>query len=127
MYIQLAQVETTADQAKLVAALQKGNEALKEMQKMVALEDIEKLLEDTAEAAEYQEELQLMLGDTSVEDQAIVTSELEDLQREITQTSIEELPSVPTKQPEVPKAPELVKQEKQRVSNGQEEELMLAA
>jgi charged multivesicular body protein 6 len=77
----------------LAAALKQGNEALKEMQRAVSLEDVEKLMEDTAEAAEYQEQLRRMLGESwTGEDQSATEAELATLEAEVV---TEQLPPVP--------------------------------
>lgn len=41
-------------QVDVVNSLKQGNEALKKMNEILKLEDIEKLMDDTREAAEYQ-------------------------------------------------------------------------
>lgn len=49
----VAALETTAQQADLVGALKAANSAMQAMQSQLPLEDVEKLLQDNAEAAEY--------------------------------------------------------------------------
>lgn len=99
LLFQLAQVQTSLDQTRLVSALQKGNEALKQMQKAVSLEDVEKLMENSAEAREYQEQLQTMLkGAVTEEDERMIGEEIEALEAEAAQISMEEFPAVPTGQ-----------------------------
>lgn len=46
-------LETTAQQADLVSALKAANGAIKQMQRQTPLEDVEKLLSNNAESAEY--------------------------------------------------------------------------
>ncbi|EFJ49034.1 hypothetical protein VOLCADRAFT_45980, partial [Volvox carteri f. nagariensis] len=58
----LSNIETSKKQSVVFAALQSGTEALKQLQAQVKLEDVQRLLEDTAEARQYQEELQTLLG-----------------------------------------------------------------
>lgn len=63
---------------RLFAALKEGNTALQELQKQVALEDVERLNEETEEAREYQEQLRELLGQTlSAQDDAEALEELE--------------------------------------------------
>ncbi len=89
----MTNVETSKDQVKVFAALKQGNEAQKLLQKAVALEDVEKLMEDTAEAREYQDQLQRALGESwTGEDEGAIEAELEALASEMLE---EELPAVP--------------------------------
>jgi len=102
-------VETSKDQVKVFAALKQGNEAQKLLQKAVALEDVEKLMEDTIEAREYQDQLQRALRESwTGQDDSEIEAEMAALQREV---SREELPSVPAtaavekKEEELPSVP----------------------
>ncbi len=89
----MTNVETSKDQVKVFAALKQGNEAQKLLQKAVALEDVEKLMEDTAEARKYQDQLQRVLGESwTGEDEGAIEAELEALASEMLK---EELPAVP--------------------------------
>ncbi len=89
----MANVETSKDQVKVFAALKQGNEAQKLLQKAVALDDVEKLMEDTVEAHEYQDQLQRALGESwTGEDEDAIEAELAALVAAVVQ---EELPAVP--------------------------------
>jgi charged multivesicular body protein 6 len=89
-------VETSKDQVKVFAALKQGNEAQKLLQKAVALEDVEKLMEDTAEAREYQDQLRHALGESwTREDESQIEAELLALEVEVAVGAAEELPAVP--------------------------------
>jgi hypothetical protein len=46
-------LETSAQQADLISALKAANGAIKQMQQQAPLEDVERLLSDNAESAEY--------------------------------------------------------------------------
>ena len=50
----LDNIETAQRQNKLFAALKQGNEAIKQLQKEVTLDDVENLMSDSAEAKEQQ-------------------------------------------------------------------------
>ena len=50
----LDNIEAAQRQNKLFAALKQGNEAMKQLQKEVTLEDVESLMSDSAESKEYQ-------------------------------------------------------------------------
>lgn len=69
----LMNIESTKTQSSAFAVLQKGNDELKALQAQVRLEDVQKLMDETAEAAAYQAELQEMLGQqlTDVDDQEV--------------------------------------------------------
>lgn len=77
--------------------LKQGNEANKLMQKAVALEDVEKLMEETAEAKEYQDQLRQALGESwTGEDEAATEAELADLEDKLALEIAAELPKVPS-------------------------------
>lgn len=86
-----------ANQARLMSALSQGNEALKQMQKAVTLDDVEKLTQDTADAREYQEQLQRVLGQASwsPEDEAATEADLAALEGQLAAEMAEEMPKVP--------------------------------
>eukprot|EP00775_Hariotina_reticulata_P011551 gene11551-11694_t len=58
----LSGMELTKQQANVMSALKQGNEALKQAQQEMPLDDIEKLMEETAEAKEYQDKVQDLLS-----------------------------------------------------------------
>ncbi|KAG2443282.1 hypothetical protein HYH02_009352 [Chlamydomonas schloesseri] len=99
----LSNIETTKKQTAVFGALQQSNDALKQLQAQVKLEDVQRLLDDTAEAKAYQEELSALLGQslTDVED-AEVEAELAELEEVVVDEDKLAMPTAPkTKVPEV--------------------------
>ncbi|KAH8102519.1 Snf7-domain-containing protein [Cristinia sonorae] len=96
-------IEFSLVEVSIMHGLQQGNEVLKEIHKEMNIEAVEKLLEETAEAREYQREIDDMLANTlSADDEEAVQNELRQLQEEafVTEAPIRmELPSVPTERP----------------------------
>ncbi|BHF81702.1 Charged multivesicular body protein 6 [Sparganum proliferum] len=91
-------VEFAQVQVKVLDSLKKGNEALKQLNALMKLEDVEKIMSDAQEAQAYQEELtNLLAGGLSTSDDAEVESELEQLLA----VDTDKLPEVP--RTEVPK------------------------
>ncbi|KAL7055668.1 hypothetical protein AAHC03_022587 [Spirometra sp. Aus1] len=91
-------VEFAQVQVKVLDSLKKGNEALKQLNALMKLEDVEKIMSDAQEAQAYQEELtNLLAGGLSSSDDAEVESELEQLLA----VDADKLPEVP--RTEVPK------------------------
>jgi len=83
-------------QVDVVNSLKQGNEALKKMNDILKLEDIEKLMDDTREAAEYQNEVSnLLAGGLTRDDELDITAELDALIAEDTSRDLERLPDVP--------------------------------
>ena len=82
--------------------LQVGNEALKKANAMFSIEEIEQIMEDTAEAIEKQQEIDALLsGQLSTEDEDEVLEELDQLCNLEAEGSSEnvtpqQLPDVPT-------------------------------
>lgn len=77
----LSNIEAAQRNNRLFSALKEGNSALQQLQKEVALEDIERLNEETLEAREYQDQLRELLGQSlSAQDDAEALEELERIQ-----------------------------------------------
>ncbi|KAH9944127.1 Snf7-domain-containing protein [Epithele typhae] len=87
-------IEFSLVEVSVLHGLQQGNEVLKEIHKELNVENVERIMEETAEAREYQREIDEMLGNSlSAEDEEEVQAELLALQRE--ELGVVELPSVP--------------------------------
>ncbi|ONK70506.1 uncharacterized protein A4U43_C05F34410 [Asparagus officinalis] len=99
---QLADIELTSRQQAVFESLKAGNNAIKAIQSEINLEDVQKLMDNTAEAKAYQDEINAVLGERlSAEDEEDVLAEFENLESEIT---LQDLPAVPAA--EVPVAEE---------------------
>jgi len=73
--IEFAQVE-----AKVLDGLKAGNVALKQLNEMYSVEDVEKIMDETAEAVEKQQEIDALLsGGLSSEDMEDVEAELDEI------------------------------------------------
>jgi charged multivesicular body protein 6 len=60
--LQVSTIEFSLVEVSVLHGLKQGNEVLKEIHKEMSVESVEKLLEETAEAREYQKVLQNRLG-----------------------------------------------------------------
>ncbi len=85
----------------MLDGLKVGNEALKKANAMFSVEEIEQIMEDTAEAVEKQREIDALLsGQLSSEDEEDVLKELAELEagEEVAapEEPLPELPEVPT-------------------------------
>lgn len=96
--LEFAQIET-----KVIDGLKVGNECLKKMHEVMSIEEVERIMDETQDAIEYQRQIDDMLaGSLSPEDEDAVLAELE----AITQGDVE-LPDVPSDElPEVPESSE---------------------
>ncbi|GAW06059.1 snf7 family protein [Lentinula edodes] len=97
-------IEFSLVEVSVLHGLKQGNEVLKEIHKEMNLESVEKLLEETAEAREYQREIDEMLANNlSLDEEDAVQAELRELQAAVraeTEPSNDvQLPSVPTSEP----------------------------
>ncbi|XP_061886678.1 charged multivesicular body protein 6 [Entelurus aequoreus] len=110
---------------KVLDGLKVGNECLKKMHEVMSIEDVERILDETQEAVDYQRQIDDMLaGSLSQEDEDAILAELE----AITQEDVE-LPDVPSQQlPDVPsqQLPEVVEEKAARVHPRKKAELLAA-
>ncbi|KPP69736.1 charged multivesicular body protein 6-like [Scleropages formosus] len=113
--IEFAQIEM-----KVLEGLKIGNDCLKKMHEVMSIEEVERIMEETQDAVEYQRQIDEMLaGSLTREDEEAVLAELE----AITQGEDTSLPEVPAEElPEVPEG----EPEKERVKRKPEPEMLPA-
>lgn len=113
--LEFAQIEM-----KVLEGLKVGNECLKKMHEVMSIEEVERIMDETQDAVEYQRQIDEMLaGSLTQEDEDDILAELE----AITQGDVE-LPEVPTDElPEVPSAKE-DKPEREKVKKKVEREML---
>ncbi|KAK7064320.1 Snf7 family [Favolaschia claudopus] len=95
-------IEFSLVEVSVLHGLKQGNEVLKEIHKEMSIESVEKLMDETQEAREYQREIgELLANNLTADEEDAVQEELRQLQAEALQgeASQVELPSVPTHDP----------------------------
>ncbi|KAI9279948.1 Snf7 family [Umbelopsis sp. AD052] len=90
-------IEFALVEKQVLDGLQKGNEVLKEIHKEMSVEAVQKLMDDTADAIEYQNEIdEILSGNLTAEDEEDVLRELDELQQQELEA---QMPAVPDKVP----------------------------
>ncbi|KAF5312918.1 hypothetical protein D9619_002989 [Psilocybe cf. subviscida] len=95
-------IEFSLVEMSVLHGLKQGNEVLKEIHKEMNIESVEKLLDETAEARQYQQEISDMLANNlTLDDEEAVQEELLALQQNIAleEAHAIELPDAPVEQP----------------------------
>jgi len=94
-------IEFSLVEVSVIHGLKQGNEVLKEIHKELNVETVERLLEETAEAREYQREIGDMLSNNlTLDEEDVVQAELRALQADIEgEKHTAELPKVPSTVP----------------------------
>ncbi|XP_064789791.1 charged multivesicular body protein 6-like [Oncorhynchus masou masou] len=113
--IEFAQIEM-----KVIEGLKVGNDCLKSLHEAMSIEDVERIMDETQEAIEYQREIDEMLaGSLTQEDEDAILAELE----AITQGDLD-LPEVPDES--LPEVPETAEEEpgQERPRKKQEREML---
>ncbi|KAM8824696.1 charged multivesicular body protein 6-like [Synchiropus picturatus] len=115
-------IEFMQVEMKVVEGLKVGNECLKRMHEIMSIEDVERIMEETQDAIEYQKQIdELLAGALTQEDDDAILAEL----REITEGEDVLLPEVPSEPvPEVPEVAQAASERKKATKKGRE---MLAA
>lgn len=119
--LEFAQIE-----AQVVDGLKDGNAALKKMHEIMSIEDVERLMDETQEAVEYQNEIDSILsGGLSQEDEDDVLAELDS----IIEQQIPEAPKGTEEEEEVqlPDVPTDRIQEKEKEKAPRERQPVLAS
>ncbi|KAF8481292.1 Snf7-domain-containing protein [Russula ochroleuca] len=122
-------IEFSLVEVSVLHGLKQGNEVLKEIHKQLNVESVEKLLEETAEAREYQREIDNMLTNSlSLDEEEAVQTELMALQQGtlLTQGNAETLPSLPNAPTAEPVSSEQVESRRHEEESATERVAMLA-
>lgn len=112
-------IEFSLVEMSVLHGLKQGNEVLKEIHREMSIESVERLMEETQEAREYQQEIgNLLANQLSLEEEDAVQAELLELQKQSVAKQVEltALPRVPTEPPILVYSPEVSKEPRQQVT-----------
>ncbi|XP_049996443.1 charged multivesicular body protein 6 isoform X2 [Alexandromys fortis] len=95
-------IEFTQIEMKVMEGLQVGNECLNKMHQVMSIEEVERILDETQDAVEYQRQIdELLAGNFTQEDEDAILEELNAITQE--QIDLPEVPSEPL--PDINPAP----------------------
>ncbi|XP_043936821.1 charged multivesicular body protein 6 isoform X2 [Protopterus annectens] len=113
-------IEFTQIEMKVIEGLKVGNDCLKKMHEIMSIEDVERIMEETQDAIDYQRQIDDMLaGSLTDEDEDAILAELDAITQE--ETTLPEVPTEPL--PEVPEAEE---EEKKPIKTKPKQEMVAA-
>ncbi|GFZ45079.1 hypothetical protein JCM24511_02805 [Saitozyma sp. JCM 24511] len=109
----VSSIEFTQIQATVMHGLEMGNDVLKQLHKEMSLERVERLMDQTRDGVEYQQEIdEALMSQMSPEEEEAVQAELERLQQEAMpaiptapDTQPVALPNVPVEEPSAEETP----------------------
>ncbi|KAI9479624.1 Snf7 family [Zychaea mexicana] len=115
-------IEYAVVEKQVLDGLKNGNSVLKEIHKEMSLEAVERLMDDTADAIAYQNEIDEMLsGQITSEDEEEILQELESLQQQELEAQLPEIPDKPIpgterkEEDNLPKVPTHTPKEQEKV------------
>ncbi|KAG2222730.1 hypothetical protein INT45_011218 [Circinella minor] len=101
-------IEYAVVEKEVLDGLKNGNSVLKEIHKEMSLEAVEKLMDDTADAVAYQNEIdELLSGKITSEDEEEILQELESLQQQEIEAQLPEIPTTEIPGRETDQLPEV--------------------
>ncbi|CAO3648816.1 unnamed protein product [Cunninghamella blakesleeana] len=101
-------IEYAVVEKQVLDGLKNGNDVLKEIHKEMSLEDVERLMDDTADAIAYQNQIDEILSEQlTAEDEDEILNELNQLQLEEMEANLPSVPEndLPVKEVKLPDVP----------------------
>ncbi|ETE74004.1 Charged multivesicular body protein 6 [Ophiophagus hannah] len=87
-------IEFTQIEMKVIEGLKIGNECLNRMHQVMSIEEVERIMDETQEAVEYQRQIdEILSGSFTTEDEDAILAELDAITQE--QIDLPEVPSEP--------------------------------
>ncbi|KAK9407011.1 charged multivesicular body protein 6 [Crotalus adamanteus] len=87
-------IEFTQIEMKVIEGLKIGNECLNRMHQVMSIEEVERIMDETQEAVEYQRQIdEILSGSLTTEDEDAILAELDAITQE--QIDLPEVPSEP--------------------------------
>ncbi|XP_058027529.1 charged multivesicular body protein 6 [Ahaetulla prasina] len=87
-------IEFTQIEMKVIEGLKIGNECLNRMHQVMSIEEVERIMDETQEAVEYQRQIdEILSGNLTTEDEDAILAELDAITQE--QIDLPEVPSEP--------------------------------
>ncbi|KAK9767645.1 Vacuolar protein sorting-associated protein 20 [Basidiobolus ranarum] len=92
----VSSIEFALVEKEVLAGLSSGNEVLKEIHSEMSIDAVEKLMDETADAIAYQNEIEeLLSGKITEEDEEDILRQLDEIEKQEIEERMEVLPKVP--------------------------------
>ena len=121
-------IEWAETQSEVVKGLEAGNQALKRLNELLPVEEVERIMDETAEAVAHQEEINQLLSEgLDPSDESEIAAEYEEILKQEAEELESSLPSTKIELPDAPKTEVQPSEVKVNTQEGEDEKAAVPA